>query len=206
MMSWELVYLCSSYRLDPITSCAERSMNWPPTAGLRPQRREHRDRGVRARVVVQLAARQDERRPFGLPILVHPAAQRAGREVGGAPGAVGAREPERRDGADHGIGGGPRQLARVRVQTRHRRGHQDNVGAGAELAEHAECFGAAVIQHDPALVGVVVREGQAAFRAGRPAREGPLAAQLVTRRKLHLDHVGAGVRQQPPAVAARPGR
>ena len=83
----------------------------PARGGPCPQRREHGDRDVRARVVIELAARHDDRRPFGRPLGVHDAAQRAGREVGGAPGAVGAGEPERRDRADHGVRGGPGQLA-----------------------------------------------------------------------------------------------
>ena len=69
-------------------------------------------------------------------------------------------------------------------------------------ASSPPCFRAAVVDDDPALVGVVVGEGQAALGAGCPAGEGTLAAQLVTCRELHLDHVGAGVGQQPPAVGA----
>ena len=150
-----------------------------------------------------LLARQGDRGIFGIPRHVEGAAHRPGHQVRGFPAGPGARLPEARDGGHHGgrVRGGQGWIADPQVlEFAGGQGFEHDVGAQGEFAQNRAALGAANVQGHAALARVQVEEMETAVRPGFVAQEGRDRPRLAAARWLHLDHVGAHVGQQFPAV------
>ena len=186
-------------------SSMDRRTCWPSPVRARQQRGADRlGAGVAGQLVGQDGAHQPRPRLVGAGLHGGQPAQALDQRVEHRLGGKRTVEAEAGDGDEDELRVQRAQRLGVEAEARDRAGTEvldEHIGRGGEPLQRRDAAGRLQVEHDRALVAVVVQE-----RGGEPAAPPRDMAGVVARRRLDLDHVGALVGQDHGGQRSRDHR